>query len=151
MFICLEVKNKTVIQQIITMRLDNSVVDAPIMSVVRVLNELIGSQRGLGYYSPASKSDGVDEFICDWLCQFDSPDGYKIVERRQAIEKDGYGRCYTIPSKVALSEVEHLRDSLRVMNETLATEANEYENFKEITNDKLEKIQNDICNIKMMD
>ena len=151
MFICLEVKNKHVIQQTITMRLDKSVVDAPIMAVVRVINELIGGQRGLGFYSPAHRSDGVDEFICDWLCQFDSPDGYKIIERRQAIEQDGCGRRYVIPSKVALSEVEQLRDSLRAMNETLATEANEYENFKEITNDKLEKIQNDICNIKMMD
>lgn len=151
MFVCLEVKNKTVIQQTITMRLDNNVVDAPIMSVVHVLEGLIESQRGIGFYFPANESNGLDAFICGWLCQFDSPDGYKIVERRQAIGAEDYGRYYVIPSKVALSEVEQLRDSLRAMNETLATEANEYENFKEITNDKLEKIQNDICNIKMMD
>ncbi len=64
MFICLEVKNKTVIQQTITMRLDDNVVDAPIMSVIRVINELIGGYTGSKGYFPATNSDGIDDFIC---------------------------------------------------------------------------------------
>lgn len=150
MFICLEVKNKTVIQQTITMRLDDSVVDAPIMSVIRVINELIGGYTGNKGYFPATNSDGIDDFICQWLGQFNASDGYKLVERRQAFEKNGCGRCYTIPSKFAFADIEQLQRSLKRMQETLADEADDYENFKNTVNDKLETLHTDICNIRMM-
>ncbi len=36
------------------------------------------------------------------------------------------------------------------MQETLADEVDDYENFKNTVNDKLETLHTDICNIRMM-